>query len=141
MRRGMPPPPRVRGLPITNIRHTSSPHWRGWPNLETTNVAAWFELNEDCPLFAGIWTAFIGDGGRKPKPVRLPDGAGRVPVFPGGEKVEASSPALPSGLPRVAAVPPDRWRGAVDAAGFRASRFPTYVFGVDARASTLAQNA
>jgi hypothetical protein len=30
MRWGMPPPPRAGGLPITNIRNTSSPHWRGW---------------------------------------------------------------------------------------------------------------
>jgi hypothetical protein len=28
MRWGMPPPPRTGGAPITNIRHTSSPHWR-----------------------------------------------------------------------------------------------------------------
>ena len=27
---GMPPPPRTGGVPITNIRNTSSPHWRGW---------------------------------------------------------------------------------------------------------------
>jgi hypothetical protein len=30
MRWGMPPPPRTGGLPVTNIRNTSSPHWRGW---------------------------------------------------------------------------------------------------------------
>ena len=30
MRWGMPPPPRVGGPPVTNIRNTSSPHWRGW---------------------------------------------------------------------------------------------------------------
>jgi putative SOS response-associated peptidase YedK len=29
MRRGMPPPPRTGGPPVTNIRNTSSPHWRG----------------------------------------------------------------------------------------------------------------
>jgi putative SOS response-associated peptidase YedK len=29
MRWGMPPPPRG-GPPVTNIRNTSSPHWRGW---------------------------------------------------------------------------------------------------------------
>ena len=28
---GMPPPPRTGGPPVTNIRNTSSPHWRrGW---------------------------------------------------------------------------------------------------------------
>jgi putative SOS response-associated peptidase YedK len=26
----MPPPPRMGGAPVTNIRNTSSPHWRGW---------------------------------------------------------------------------------------------------------------
>jgi putative SOS response-associated peptidase YedK len=30
MRWGMPPPPKFGGAPITNIRNTSSPHWRGW---------------------------------------------------------------------------------------------------------------
>ena len=29
MRWGMPPP-RTGGPPVTNIRNTSSPHWRGW---------------------------------------------------------------------------------------------------------------
>jgi putative SOS response-associated peptidase YedK len=28
MRRGMPPPPRTGGPPVTNIRNTSSLHWR-----------------------------------------------------------------------------------------------------------------
>jgi hypothetical protein len=26
----MPPPPRTGGPPVTNIRNTSFPHWRGW---------------------------------------------------------------------------------------------------------------
>jgi putative SOS response-associated peptidase YedK len=30
MRWGMPPPPRTGGPPVTNIRNTSPPHWRGW---------------------------------------------------------------------------------------------------------------
>jgi putative SOS response-associated peptidase YedK len=33
MRWGMPPPPRTGGPPVTNIRNTSSPHWRGWLKL------------------------------------------------------------------------------------------------------------
>jgi putative SOS response-associated peptidase YedK len=28
MRWGMPPPPRTGGTPVTNIRNTTSPHWR-----------------------------------------------------------------------------------------------------------------
>jgi putative SOS response-associated peptidase YedK len=30
MRWGMPPPPRAGSFPVTNVRNTSSPHWRGW---------------------------------------------------------------------------------------------------------------
>jgi putative SOS response-associated peptidase YedK len=30
MRRGMPPPPRMGGAPVTNIRNKASPHWRMW---------------------------------------------------------------------------------------------------------------
>jgi hypothetical protein len=36
MRWGMPPPPRTGGPPVTNIRNTSSPHWRGW--LSTSEI-------------------------------------------------------------------------------------------------------
>ena len=95
MRWGMPPPPRTGGPPVTNIRNTSSPHWRGWlkpenrclvpansfaeyapePNPETKKKdVVWFALNEDRPLFAfaGIWTEFKGDRGTKSKPVPGP---------------------------------------------------------------------
>ena len=72
MRWGMPPPPHTGGPPVTNIRNTSSPHWRGWlkpenrclvpansfaeyapePNPETKKKdVVWFALNEDRPLF------------------------------------------------------------------------------------------
>ena len=34
MRWRMPPPPRSGGPPVTNIRNTTSPHWRGWLKLE-----------------------------------------------------------------------------------------------------------
>ena len=84
MRWGMPPPPRAGGYPVTNIRNTSSPHWRAWlsrenrclvpansfaeyapePNPETKKKdVVWFALNDDRPLFAfaGIWTEFRGD--------------------------------------------------------------------------------
>ena len=39
MRWGMPPPPRTGGPPVTNIRNTSSPHWRGWLNPESRCLA------------------------------------------------------------------------------------------------------
>jgi putative SOS response-associated peptidase YedK len=95
MRWGMPPPPKFGGPPVTNIRNTNSPHWRGWltpeqrclvplnsfaeyapePNPETKKKdVVWFAINEDRPLsaFAGIWTEFKGDRGTKSKPVPGP---------------------------------------------------------------------
>jgi putative SOS response-associated peptidase YedK len=77
MRWGMPPPQRTGGPPVTNIRNTSSPHWRGWlkpenrclvpfnsfaeyapePNPETKRrEVVWFALGDDRLLaaFAGI---------------------------------------------------------------------------------------
>jgi putative SOS response-associated peptidase YedK len=74
------------GPPVTNIRNTSSPHWRGWlkpenrclvpansfaeyapeANPETKKKdVVWFALDEDRPLFAfgGLWTKFRGDRG------------------------------------------------------------------------------
>ena len=71
---------------MTNIRNTSSPHWRGWlkpenrclvpfnsfaeyapkpsPGTKKKDVV-WFAVNDDRPLtcFAGIWTEF-----KKPVP-------------------------------------------------------------------------
>jgi putative SOS response-associated peptidase YedK len=95
MRWGMPPPPKFGGPPVTNIRNTSSPHWRGWlrpenrclvpansfseyapvPNPETKKKdVVWFALNDDRPLFAfaGIWIEFRGDRGTKSKPIPGP---------------------------------------------------------------------
>ena len=95
MRWGMPPPPRTGGPPVTNIRNTSSPHWRGWlkpenrclvpansfteyapeSNPETKKKdVVWFALNDDRPLFAfaGMWTIYNGDRGTKSKPVPGP---------------------------------------------------------------------
>lgn len=95
MRWGMPPPPKFGGAPITNIRNTSSPHWRGWlkpehrclvpvnsfaefapePNPATGKKdVVWFALNDERPLFAfaGIWTEYRGDRGTKSKPIPGP---------------------------------------------------------------------
>ena len=95
MRWGMPPPPKLGGAPVTNIRNTSSPHWRGWLKLENrclvpassfseyapeANPATgkkdivWFALADDRPLFAmaGIWTEYKGDRGTKSKPIPGP---------------------------------------------------------------------
>ena len=106
MRWGMPPPPRTGGPPVTNIRNTSSPHWRGWlkpenrclvpansfaeyapePNPETKKKdVVWFALNEDRPLFAfaGIWTTFNGNRGTKSK---LIPGAAIMPYVAAGAR-------------------------------------------------------
>ncbi len=95
MRWGMPPPPKFGGPPVTNIRNTSSPHWRGWlkpenrclvpassfseyapePNPATGKKdVVWFALNEERPpfAFAGIWTIYKGERGPKSKPVPGP---------------------------------------------------------------------
>jgi putative SOS response-associated peptidase YedK len=94
MRWGMPPPPKFGGPPVTNIRNTSSPHWRGWlksesrclvpansfaeyapePNPETNKKdIVWFALGDDRPLFtfAGIWTEFK-KATEAPSPSRSP---------------------------------------------------------------------
>jgi putative SOS response-associated peptidase YedK len=91
----MPPPPRTAGPPVTNIRNTSSPHWRGWLKPEHRCLVpansfaeyapeptrrpkkkdvVWFARNEDRPLFAfgGLWTNFKGDRGTKSKPIPGP---------------------------------------------------------------------
>ena len=81
MRWGMPPPPRTPGAPVTNIRNTSSPHWRIWlrpehrclvpfnsfaeyspetnPKTKKKDVV-WFARGDERPLssFAGIWTEY-----------------------------------------------------------------------------------
>jgi FkbM family methyltransferase len=43
MRWGMPPPPKVGGPPITNIRNTSSTYWRGWLKPEMVRVNSFAE--------------------------------------------------------------------------------------------------
>jgi putative SOS response-associated peptidase YedK len=94
MRWGMPPPPRAGGFPVTNIRNTTSPHWRGWLKPENRSLVAansfseyapepnpatgkkdvvWFALNDGRPLFAfaGIWTEFKGDRGTSRSPALI----------------------------------------------------------------------
>src|ERR1700686_1217931 len=95
MRWGMLSLPRAGVFPLTNIRNTTSPHWRGWlkpenrclvpansfseyapePNPATGKKdVVWFALKDDRPLFAfaGIWTEFKGDRGTKTKPISGP---------------------------------------------------------------------
>ena len=89
MRWGMPGPPQYGGAPVTNIRNTSSPHWRTWLGADhrclvplnsfcewadtgRKKTPTWFALADDRPLlaFAGIWTTWSGVRGTKADPVR-----------------------------------------------------------------------
>jgi hypothetical protein len=49
MRWGMPPPPRSFGPPVTNIRNTSSPHWRGWLKPENRCLVPFNSFAEYAP--------------------------------------------------------------------------------------------
>jgi putative SOS response-associated peptidase YedK len=49
MRWGMPPPPRTGGAPVTNIRNTSSPHWRGWLKPESRCLVSFNRFSEYAP--------------------------------------------------------------------------------------------
>jgi putative SOS response-associated peptidase YedK len=88
MRWGMPGPPQFGGAAITNIRNTTSPHWRRglrpesrylvpftsfceYADTKPKKTATWFALDDSRPLcaFAGIWTTWHGVRGTKAKPV------------------------------------------------------------------------
>jgi putative SOS response-associated peptidase YedK len=49
MRWGMPPPPRAGGYPVTNIRNTSSPHWRAWLKPENRCLVPFNSFAEYAP--------------------------------------------------------------------------------------------
>jgi hypothetical protein len=49
MRWGMPPPPKFGGPPVTNIRNTSSPHWRGWLRPESRCLVPANSFSEYAP--------------------------------------------------------------------------------------------
>lgn len=46
MRWGMPSPPKFGGPPITNVRNTSSPHWRQWLKPESRCLVPWTSFSE-----------------------------------------------------------------------------------------------
>ena len=85
---GMPGPQQYGGVPVTNIRNVSSPHWRDWlspkdrcivpatafceyADGKPRKIPTWFALGEDRPLFAfaGLWTQWCGIRGPKSAPV------------------------------------------------------------------------
>jgi putative SOS response-associated peptidase YedK len=80
--------PGVGGVPVTNIRHPSSPHWRRWlkpearcvvpwtsfceyENTKPKKTPTWFAFDESRPLafFAGMSTKWHGRRGPKSNPV------------------------------------------------------------------------
>jgi putative SOS response-associated peptidase YedK len=87
MRWGFPPPPNLGTQPVTNVRNSKSPYWRGWlkPEFrclvpltsfceytdERPKVPHWFARDESRPLaaFAGIWRPWTGTRGTKAQPV------------------------------------------------------------------------
>ena len=95
MRWGMPPQPRAGGFLVTNIRNTTSPHWRGWLKPESRCLGTGQQLCRICagaqpcdrherrrvvrperrsaPVrFRGLWTELKGDRGTKSKPIPGP---------------------------------------------------------------------
>ena len=78
MRWGFPPPPNLGTRPVTNVRNTASPYWRGWLKPEfrclvpatsfceytdsTPKIPHWFALNSarEPFAFAGIWRPWMG---------------------------------------------------------------------------------
>src|SRR3974390_2616805 len=49
MRGGMPPPWKTGGPPVTNIRNTSSPHWRMWLKAENPWLVPGKSFAADAP--------------------------------------------------------------------------------------------
>jgi putative SOS response-associated peptidase YedK len=85
---GFPPPPNLSNYPVTNVRNTKSPYWRGWlkpefrclipftsfceyEDTKPKKMPTWFALSEERPLaaFAGIWRPWAGTRGTKAAPV------------------------------------------------------------------------
>jgi putative SOS response-associated peptidase YedK len=79
MRWGFPPPPSLGTRPVTNVRNTSSPYWRGWlkpdfrcvvpvssfcewADTKPKKTPTWFALSEERQpfFFAGIWRPWTG---------------------------------------------------------------------------------
>ena len=112
---GMPGPPQFGGMPVTNIRNTSSPHWRGWlgpsnrclvpvtsfcewADTKPKKTPTWFALDAGRPLFAfaGIWTPWRGVRGTKANPI---DGAHELYGFLTTDANGVVGPVHPKAMP------------------------------------------
>ena len=73
MRWGMPPPPRAGGYPVTNIRNTTSPRWRGWLKPENRCLVPFNSFAEYAPEQSRDQEEGCGlvRAERRPAPVRL----------------------------------------------------------------------
>ena len=88
MRWGFPPPPKLGTQPVTNVRNTASPYWKGWlkpefrvlvpltsfceyEDTKPRKTPTWFALSDERPIcaFAGIWRPWTGVRGTKAEPV------------------------------------------------------------------------
>ena len=117
MRWGMPGPPQFGGAPVTNIRNTNSPHWRGWLKPENRclvpatsfceweetrpkKTPTWFALDESRPLFAfaGIWTTWRGVRGTKANPI---EGEHQVYGFLTTDANAVVKPIHPKAMPAI----------------------------------------
>ena len=115
MRWGMPGPPQYGGVPVTNIRNTTSPHWRGWlgpdhrclvpansfceyADTRPKKTPTWFGLADHRPLFAfaGIWTTWRGTRGPKASPI---DGEHRLFGFLTCAANQVVRPVHPKAMP------------------------------------------
>ena len=115
MRWGMPGPPQFGGAPVTNIRNTTSPHWRRWlvpesrclvpltsfcewADTKPRKTPIWFALDESRPLcaFAGLWTTWRGTRGPKSAAV---DGEHRLYGFLTTASNAIVAPVHPKAMP------------------------------------------
>lgn len=131
MRWGFPPPPKVAGRAITNVRNTSSSYWRAWLKPEfrclvpatsfceydeaNAKRPTWFALNPDRPpfAFAGIWRPWKGARGTKAERDYLLATAGsdveehRLFAFLTADANDLVRPVHPKAMPVVLTDPAD----------------------------------
>jgi putative SOS response-associated peptidase YedK len=123
MRWGMPGPPQYGGRPVTNIRNTKSPHWRGWlrpqnrclvpftsfsewEDTKPKKTPVWFARDESRPLmaFAGIWTTWTGTRGTIANPI---EGEHQLFGFLTTEPNSIVGPVHPKAMPVILTEPGD----------------------------------